>query len=69
MARRKSNISVPITGDLERELSEAARRLDIAPEELAAAAVRDLLARQDADFQETVKRILEKNRELYRRLS
>jgi len=36
---------------------------------LAAAAVRDLLARQSADFDVAAQRVLEKNQELYRRLA
>ena len=37
-------------------------------QELAAAAVRDLVGRQDPEFEATAQRVLEKNRELYERL-
>jgi len=37
--------------------------------ELAAAAVRDLLAHQSADFDAAAQRVLEKNQELYQRLA
>ncbi len=40
----------------------------ICSEELAAAAVRDLVGRQDPEFEATAQRVLEKNRELYERL-
>ncbi|MFM7674475.1 MAG: hypothetical protein ACKO5F_02555 [Synechococcus sp.] len=37
--------------------------------ELAAVAVRDLLAQQSADFEAAVEWVLEKNQELYHRLT
>jgi hypothetical protein len=50
-------------------LAEAALRLRVRPEELAAAAVRDLLARPAPEFDQAARLILEKNAELYRRLA
>jgi hypothetical protein len=61
--------SVEITGTQENQLAEAARRLNVPPEELALAAVRDLLAQKEADFERAASRVLEKNKELYRRLA
>jgi hypothetical protein len=54
--------------DTERLQSEAGR-LGVTPERLAHAAVSDLLAREHDDFQAAVRRVLEKNQELYRRLA
>ena len=51
------------------QLEAEAKRLGVPLEELARAAVTDLLAAPDAAFQEAAARILEKNRELYRRLA
>jgi len=51
------------------ELRALAERLGIAPEELARAVVADQLAVAREDFDAVANRILEKNRELYRRLS
>ncbi|HEV8485355.1 MAG TPA: DNA-binding protein [Blastocatellia bacterium] len=62
-------ITLEISGTREEQLSEVARRLNVRPEELALAAVTDLLSRADSDFSEAAKRVLEKNLELYRRLS
>ena len=62
-------ILVEMTGAQERQLADAAERLKVAPEALAAAAVRDLVGRADADFAQAAARVLEKNQELYRRLS
>jgi hypothetical protein len=62
-------ITLEIKGVRAEQLAEVARRLNVEPEEIAAAAVEDLLAQPEADFREAATRVLEKNRELYRRLS
>lgn len=59
-------ISVEVNGNQERQLTEIARRLNVRPEDLAAAAVQDLLAQAEEDFQDAAGRVLKKNRELYR---
>ncbi len=51
------------------QLAATARRLNVAVEELAAAAVRDLLSRSEQDFQSAAQYVLAKNRTLYQRLS
>ena len=51
------------------QLEAEAKRLGVAAEELARAAVSDLLAAPDTAFQEAVTRVLAKNHELYRRLA
>ena len=50
-------------------LQREANRLGVAAEELARAAVADLLGILDEDFASAVKRVLQKNDELYRRLA
>ena len=50
-------------------LRQEAERLNIAPEELARAAVADLLSERDQDFKGAAERVLEKYSELYRRLA
>jgi hypothetical protein len=62
-------ISVEVNGIHEQQLNEIARKLNVRPEDLAAAAVHDLLAQADADFEEAARRVVAKNRELYRRLA
>jgi hypothetical protein len=62
-------LSVELTATLEAQLAAVAARLNVRPEELAAAALRDLLTAPEPDFQEAAARVLEKNRELYRRLA
>ncbi len=62
-------LSVELTGTLEAQLAAVAARLNVRPEELATAALRDLLTAPEPDFQAAAARVLEKNRELYRRLA
>ncbi|HEV8640682.1 MAG TPA: DNA-binding protein [Methylomirabilota bacterium] len=50
-------------------LRQEAERLGLAPEDLARAAVADLLGTRDEDFEAAAKRVLQKNEELYRRLA
>ena len=51
------------------KLREEATRLGVAPEELARAALADLLGTPDNEFDAAVARILQQNQELYRRLA
>jgi hypothetical protein len=57
-------ISIDITGADERALNDAAKRLNVPVDALAAAALRDFLDRGDEAFE----RALQKNRDLSRRL-
>ena len=51
------------------KLRDEAKRLGLAPEELARAALADLLGTPDAEFEAAAARILQKNEELNRRLA
>ncbi len=66
---RRSKFSVEVTGTQERQIAEEAKRLNVPVDELAAAAVQDLLAQRDVDFRQAAARVLEKNWEMYRRLA
>ena len=50
-------------------LRQEAARLGLAPEDLARAAITDLLATPDEEFTRAADRVLRKNEELYRRLA
>jgi len=50
-------------------LREEARRLGVEPEDLARAALTDLLQSEDEDFRKAAEHVLRKNEELYRRLA
>jgi hypothetical protein len=63
------SISLNLDEDQSRRLQERALELGVDPRDLAKAAVNDLLARPADDFERAAKAVLDKNRELYRRLS
>ena len=50
-------------------LQEAARRLNVSVNDLAKAAINDLLAKPDSDFERAATHVLSKNDELYKRLA
>ena len=52
-----------------KRLREAASRLNVSVNELAKAAINDLLAKPDSDFERAATRVLQKNAELYKRLA
>jgi precorrin-6B methylase 2 len=62
-------IAIELSDHQAQALTEAAAWLQVPEAELAAGAVRDLLAHQSADFDAAAQRVLEKNQELYRRLA
>ena len=63
------SISLELNDEQSKRLEERARQLGVDPRDLAKAAVNDLLSRTDDDFDRAAKFVLDKNRELYRRLS
>ncbi len=63
------SMSLELNDEQAKRLEERARELGVDPRDLARAAVNDLLSRADDDFDRAAKLVLEKNRELYRRLS
>lgn len=62
-------LSIEPTAAEATKLREEADRLGVAPEELARAAVSDLLGNEAQDFRKAAERALRKNEELYRRLA
>lgn len=62
-------ITVEVPANLESQLGDVASRLKVSINDLATAAVRDLVTRPDEDFERAAVRVLDKNRELYRRLA
>ncbi len=63
------SISFNLDDEQSARLEERARELGVDARELAAAAINDLLTRPADDFDRAAKLVLEKNAELYRRLS
>ena len=62
-------IAVDLSPSQADRLQDRAKSLGVAPEDLARAAVADLLANPDDDFRAAAEAVLEKNAELYRRLA
>jgi hypothetical protein len=62
-------IALELTESERQALAAVAERLNLPVEALATAAVRDLLAQPAEEFEQAAQRVLEKNRELYRRLA
>ena len=63
------SISFNLNDEHSKRLQQRASELGVDVQELARAAINDLLARPHEDFESAAKQVLEKNRELYRRLS
>lgn len=62
-------LAIDLSEAQEDRLRERAKTLGVAPEELARAAVADLLANPDDQFATAAEYVLKKNAELYRRLA
>jgi hypothetical protein len=64
-----TTIAVELTQTEKEQLRKLAEGLNLPPEDLVGAIVRDFIGPQAADFDAASRRVLEKNRELYRRLA
>jgi hypothetical protein len=62
-------LAIDLSDHQAQALAEAAARLQISEKDLAAAAVRDLIAQPADDFNAAAQRVLSNNAELYRRLA
>jgi len=62
-------LTIDLSAAQAERLRDEAKRLGIAPEDLARAVLVDLLASSDDDFRVAAERVLRKNEELYRRLA
>ena len=63
------SISLELDEQSLEKLKQRAQQLGVDVQELAKAAVNDLISRSDQEFDRAANAVLEKNRELYRRLS
>jgi predicted transcriptional regulator len=64
-----TTLTIPISDEMSRRLQEIAGREGIRSEDLARAGLEDWLTRCRPDFIEAARHVLDKNRELYRRLA
>ena len=65
----RMKVTIDLSPAQAERLRQEAERLGLTPEDLARAAVADLLATRDDDFEAAARRVLQKNQELYRRLA
>lgn len=66
--RYTPSVELELSSSVIEQLTERTKTLGIRPEELARAAVADLVARPAEEFEEAAEYVLKKNAELYRRL-
>ena len=64
-----TTLNIPISDEISKRLQELAGREGVSSEDLARAGLEDWLTRCRPDFLETARYVIEKNRELYRRLA
>ncbi|MBK7896743.1 MAG: hypothetical protein WAS33_05430 [Candidatus Promineifilaceae bacterium] len=64
-----TSITVALSDDLMGKLEDLAKRHNVAPEDLVRASVEELVASPEEDFQDALEYVLEKNKELYKRLA
>jgi predicted transcriptional regulator len=64
-----SSITVALPDDLMGKLEDLAKRHNVAPEDLVRASVEELVASPEDAFRDTLDYVLEKNKELYKRLA
>lgn len=64
-----TSITIALTDDLMIKLERLAKRHDVALEDLVRASVEELVASPEEVFQETLDYVLQKNKELYKRLA
>ncbi len=64
-----NTVTISLTDAQWKKLQDKAQRMGIAPEMLLVATLEDLLVRPEEDFRRTVEYVVQKNAELYRRLS
>lgn len=64
-----TSITIALPDELMEKLQDLARRHNVAPEDLVRASVEELVAAPEEFFQEAINYVLEKNKELYKRLA
>ena len=50
-------------------LREKAKKFGLSPDQLVTASIEDLIAQPEPDFEEAVRKVLRKNKDLYKRLA
>ncbi len=50
-------------------LREKAKRFGLLPDQFVTASIEDLISRPEPDFEEAMRKVMDKNKELYKRLA
>ena len=64
-----ATITVEIEGSKAALLRERAKRFGLLPEQFVNAYIKDLIAQPEPQFEDAMRRVLAKNKELYKRLA
>jgi antitoxin FitA len=64
-----TTITINLPDDRLQKLNEIADRYKVAPEDVIRASLDDLLSKSDDEFRKALSYVLNKNRDLYRRLA
>ncbi len=64
-----TSITVALSDDLMNKLEDLAKRHNVAPEDLVRASVEELVGSPEEAFQDALNYVLDKNKELYKRLA
>ena len=62
-------VTLNLPEQLAAEVTEAAKKLGVSPEEFIKSGIEEKLSLLDRDFHKAVDRVLRKNKELYKRLA
>ena len=64
-----TTITVELEDNKATLLKEKAKKYGLLPDQFVIASIEDLLAQPEAEFEEAVQRVIEKNSELYKKLA
>jgi len=64
-----TRITVEIDDNKAAFLEDKAKKFGLLPEQFVSASIEDLISQPEPDFEEAIRKVLDKNRELYERLA
>ena len=64
-----TTITIQIEDSKAASLREIARKFGLSPDQFVAASIEDLLSQPNAEFEDAVRRVLTRDKDLYRRLA
>jgi hypothetical protein len=64
-----TTITIEVTEEMARQLTEEAKSLNVTPEDLAARRLIETMGQSKPDFHQIARQVIDENAELYRRLA